>query len=195
VYKHRIPGFRDVNIRYIKIKIMHKRTGMAEWYERNKESKKEYQKEYYKNNKEKCVAAKKRCYEKLPKKEPKIPLTKEERSSRRKLRLRERMKVDPLYKLHQKIKRTIAQSIRRNGYTKKSSTYQILGCSYEEFKIWIENKFTEGMDWSNYGKWHFDHIIPIDSATNEDEIIKLNHYSNFQPLWASDNIWKSNKIL
>jgi hypothetical protein len=55
--------------------------------------------------------------------------------------------------------------------------------------------FTEGMCWENQGEWHLDHIIPISSAQTEEEIFKLNHYSNFQPLWAEDNIKKGNKIL
>jgi len=51
------------------------------------------------------------------------------------------------------------------------------------------------MSWENYGDWHIDHIIPISSAKNNDEVYKLNHYTNFQPLWALDNMKKSNKII
>ena len=67
--------------------------------------------------------------------------------------------------------------------------------SVEELKIHLGNKFREGMSWDNYGEWHLDHIIPISSANTEEEIIKLNHYTNFQPLWAIDNIKKGNKII
>ena len=49
------------------------------------------------------------------------------------------------------------------------------------------------MNWDNAGKWHLDHIIPISSAKNEEDIIKLNHYTNFQPLWAIDNLTKGNR--
>jgi hypothetical protein len=51
------------------------------------------------------------------------------------------------------------------------------------------------MSWDNYGKWHIDHIIPLSSANNEDEVYKLCHHTNLQPLWAEDNLKKSNKIL
>ena len=57
------------------------------------------------------------------------------------------------------------------------------------------------MSWDNYGKgnnnntWHIDHIIPISSATSLEEIKKLNHYTNLKPMWCSDNIRKSNKLL
>ena len=50
------------------------------------------------------------------------------------------------------------------------------------------------MTWENYGDWHLDHKIPISWATDESDIIRLNHYTNFQPMWAFDNQSKSNKF-
>ena len=57
--------------------------------------------------------------------------------------------------------------------------------------------FTPEMNWSNYGKfgWHIDHIIPLDSANTEDEMYKLCHYTNLQPLWWSENLSKGHKVL
>jgi hypothetical protein len=51
------------------------------------------------------------------------------------------------------------------------------------------------MNWQNHGEWHFDHIYPVSLAKNEEELIKLNHYTNFQPLWKKDNLEKRNKII
>jgi hypothetical protein len=51
------------------------------------------------------------------------------------------------------------------------------------------------MSWENYGEWHIDHIIPISSAKTNQEVYKLNHHTNFQPLWAEDNLRKSNKLI
>ena len=65
---------------------------------------------------------------------------------------------------------------------------------WEVCKAHIEKQFTKGMSWSNQGKWHIDHIIPLASAKNEDELMKLCHYRNLQPLWAEDNLKKSAKI-
>jgi hypothetical protein len=84
-----------------------------------------------------------------------------------------------------------------------SRTFEILGCSYEEFKSYIENKFESWMNWNNHGlytgnyseTWQLDHIIPISSAKTEEDIIKLNHYTNLQPLCSKINqIDKKDKL-
>ena len=102
---------------------------------------------------------------------------------------------NPLFKLRCNISSLIAVSIKRQGYTKKSKTFEILGCSYEDFKKHLERQFKKGMTWSNQGEWHLDHIYPVSLAKDEHEVIKLNHYTNFQPLWAKDNLEKNNKII
>ena len=70
----------------------------------------------------------------------------------------------------------------------------MLGVDWEVCKAHIERQFTKGMNWSNYGEFHIDHIIPLASAKTEQELKKLCHYSNLQPLWAVDNLIKSAKI-
>lgn len=101
---------------------------------------------------------------------------------------------DPIYKLSVTIRNLISGSIKRLGYKKNSKTYQILGCSFEDFQNHIESQFKEGMTWDNHGEWHYDHIVPVASATTEEELIKINHYTNFQPLWAEENIRKGKKL-
>lgn len=107
-----------------------------------------------------------------------------------------RKKSDPLYKFICNIRSLIGGSFKRgnNQFRKDAKTENILGCTVEEFKSYIESKFTEGMTLENYGKWHLDHIHPISLAKTEEEIIKLNHYTNFQPLWAEENIRKGNRL-
>jgi hypothetical protein len=76
-------------------------------------------------------------------------------------------------------------------------TLELVGCDYEFLIKYIESKFSGDMSWDNYGYygWHIDHIIPLSSAKSEDEVKKLFHYTNLQPLWGKENQEKSNKIL
>jgi hypothetical protein len=88
----------------------------------------------------------------------------------------------------------INMSIKRNS--KSESTIELLGCSVEFLKQHLESKFKSGMSWDNYGKWHIDHIIPCASfdLSKPNEQRKCFNYTNLQPLWAIENIIKSNKI-
>lgn len=118
-----------------------------------------------------------------------------ENKDKRNNNVKHRKLIDPLFKLRCNISTLINISIKNNGYTKKSKSYKILGCSYEEFKEHLEKQFVKGMNWNNAGEWHLDHIYPVSLAKDEEELIRLNHYTNFQPLWAIDNIKKANKII
>ena len=89
----------------------------------------------------------------------------------------------------------IRNAFRRGFTTKSKKTIEILGCSFEEFYKHLESRFDDKMNWGNQGTyWHMDHIIPISSAKTEEEVYRLNHYTNFQPLYWLDNLIKSNKI-
>lgn len=83
----------------------------------------------------------------------------------------------------------------KNNY-KTGSAVKNLGCSIVELKQYLESKFEQGMTWANYGEWHIDHIRPLSAFDLADlEQIKIAcHYSNLQPLWAKDNILKSNTL-
>jgi len=111
-------------------------------------------------------------------------------------------KKEPIYKLTHNIRALIGKTFKNNGYKKDTKTYNILGCSFGEFKIYLENKFEDWMTWDNYGTytgnynetWQIDHIIAISNASNEEEVIKLNHYTNLQPLCSKINQYdKRNK--
>jgi hypothetical protein len=107
---------------------------------------------------------------------------------------KKRRKNDPLFTLIGRIRSRLNQSLRTNGYTKRSKTQEIIGCSWEFLKGYIERQFVDGMTWENRSEWHIDHIIPISSAKTEEDVIKLSHYTNLRPLWAADNLRKSNKL-
>lgn len=124
--------------------------------------------------------------------------------SREKINEKERYRIEnePLYKLMRRIRSLIGHSLKGSGYKKNSKTNDILGCSYKDFKLYIESKFESWMNWNNNGEytgnynetWQYDHIIPLASAQSEEEIIKLNHFSNFQPLCSRKNSEKRAKL-
>jgi hypothetical protein len=96
---------------------------------------------------------------------------------------RERRINDPIFKLKHSVSRMIRNSLKSKKFRKNSRSVDILGCSIEYFKSYIENRFEDNMTWENYGKvWDIDHIIPLSSAINEEDVIRLNHYLNLQPL-------------
>lgn len=114
------------------------------------------------------------------------------------LQRKTRSENDSLFKLTCNIRVLIRAYIRRVNITKtksKCKTKDILGCDFFEFKEYIEKQFVDGMSWDNHGKWHLDHIVPVSLGVNEDEVIELCHYTNYQPLWAVDNQIKNNKVL
>ena len=101
---------------------------------------------------------------------------------------------DPLFRARINIRNRTREAFAVSFWTKTSRTRDILGCSYDKAFKHIENQFRDGMSWDNYGKWHIDHIIPLCSATTVEELEKLCHYTNLQPLWAEENILKGGKM-
>lgn len=102
---------------------------------------------------------------------------------------------NPISKLKNSLRSRINELMNKK-YNNPRTT-NLVGCDYEFLINYIESKFINGMSWDNYGYygWHLDHIIPLSSAKTEEELCKLFHYTNLQPLWAEDNLRKSNKIL
>ena len=139
--------------------------------------------DYYNRNKEKVLKKVKEYQDK----------NKEKRKEYFKNYKKNRLANDILYSLKEGISCLIRNSMNRN-YVKKSKTEVILGCSYEYFKNHIEKQFLSGMIWDNRSEWHIDHIIPLSSAKTEDDVLKLNHFTNLRPLWAKDNLAKGGKV-
>jgi len=111
-------------------------------------------------------------------------------------RWKRRWNEDELFAIKVRLRNLIRNSFRKKGYKKfNTSTEDIVGINYNEFKNYLESKFIDGMNWDNRGEWHIDHRIPLSSAKSEEELRELCHYTNLQPLWSEDNIKKSNNIL
>ena len=170
----------------------------TEYYYKNIEKVKEQRNVYYKNNSETIIKKKKEFYKNNSEK---IKKNRKEYCKNNIENIRkyynERRNSDPLFKLSDNIRSRIRVFLKSKNIKKNNKTFNIVGCIPEFLKEYIEKKFTEGMSWNNQGKygWHIDHIIPLSSAKNEEEIYNLCHYTNLQPLWSKDNLTKSNKIL
>ena len=84
----------------------------------------------------------------------------------------------------------ISRLLRNKCADRKS----IMGYSANELRKHIADKFEEGMSWGNYGAWHIDHIKGRLEYIREGETNPkiINALSNLRPLWASENISRSN---
>jgi len=174
-----------------KIKLANK-----EYAEKNKETKKAYKekwvsenkdriKKYYEDNKTELKSKRKTYIERNRDK-----IREYDRNYRKR-----KMVEDPLYRLKAHLRILINKSLRAKQYVKNSKTIEILGCSYEEFKQHIESLWQPWMNWGNKGLyngqpnygWDIDHITPLSTGMTKEELIKLNHYTNLQPLCSYIN--------
>lgn len=157
-----------------------------EWYHKmNPEQRKkalEYRRNYNRKNKEKIKEWNKICQKKYYAKNKDIICSK----------LRARRSNDPLFKLSSLYRNRIRKFLIKIGKVNRKN--DLLGCDWLFLKKHLEKQFIEGMSWENHGKWHIDHIKPLSLAKNMEDMKKLCHYTNLQPLWATDNIKKGNKI-
>lgn len=112
---------------------------------------------------------------------------------KRNVTVNNRRKNDSNFKLKELLRSRLYKATKAKSWKKNTKFNEYIGCTLEELKLHLEKQFTEGMSWDNQGEWHIDHIIPLNSATTEEEMYKLCHYTNLQPMWASDNIRKSDK--
>lgn len=143
------------------------------WKRRNPKRVKEYGRKHYKNNKNDCCR-----------------------------RFYDRIKGDNIFRFKYVLRSNINDFFKKRKIKKDNPSLDILGCSWVTLIKYIEDKFKEGMNWSNYGGkrynlngtiricWEIDHIIYIYTANIKEDIIRLNHYTNLQPLWWWENAKK-----
>ena len=121
-----------------------------------------------------------------------------EYKARKQERHKERMAEDKIYNLISRLRKSLSSPFSK-GYIKSDTTTKLVGCSLLNLKMHLEKQFKQGMSWDNYGKWHIDHIIPVNYFKKNFDFNKKEtqkecfHYANLQPLWASENIKKSDK--
>ena len=157
------------------------------------ENNKQKKKEYYNNNKEKISEKNKILYYNNI----------EFYSNKNRNYRKQRLANDPLFKLRYVIKGTIRDAFRSTSFQKKNTTLEILGCSIIQFEKYLESKFEPWMNWENRGLyngepnygWDIDHFVPLSSAKTEEDLIKLNHYTNLQPLCSKVNRYIKKNII
>jgi len=118
-----------------------------------------------------------------------------ENKHKRNIYHKKRYNQDEVYKISCNVRCLIKKAFKLKNVKKDTLTEKLLGCTFEEFKTYLESKFEPWMNWGNYGQyngefnygWDIDHIIPISSAKSEEDVIRLNHYSNLQPLCSKTN--------
>jgi hypothetical protein len=171
--------------------------------------------EYRKNNSEKIKTASKKCREKYKDKNKqyrdewyaKNPDYNKKYYEKNKTQMLEqhtkywnnRYQNDPEFRIKHNFRRRLLKFLEGN-VTARMEYY--VGCTLAELKLHIESLWLEGMTWENHSftGWHIDHIVPVSSfdyneGKLEESLKKCWHYSNLQPLWAKDNLAKSNKLL
>jgi hypothetical protein len=98
-----------------------------------------------------------------------------------------------LYNLKDRIRSRTRSAFKRIKQNKPTNTEKLIGCDWLTAKKHIETFFTDKLNWDNFNEWHIDHIIPLCTANNCEEIINLCHYTNLQPLMAKDNLLKGGR--
>lgn len=174
--KKNVKDYRNNNLDKTKEQV-------KKYYMKNRSELLEYKKQYHKENKEHLSELNLKYREN----------NKESINECKRKYISNKRKNDSLFRLKECISKLISQSLKNKGFKKEYRSEEVLGCKISEFKIYIEDMFLEGMSWENYGEWHLDHKTPVSWGKNEYEIYELNHYTNFQPLWAFDNLSKGNR--
>jgi DNA polymerase III alpha subunit len=148
-------------------------------YRNNPNERKEYHKRYHLLNKIRIAEYRLKNKSKIAK--------------RCKIYINEKRKNDLNFKLRDILRRRIWNALKNN--IKSAKTIELLGCSIEFLKLYLESNFTPGMNWENYGKWHVDHIVPCAKfdLENSESQFECFHYTNLQPLWAKDNLKKGSR--
>ena len=158
--------------------IINNKEYVRQYYIKNKERISSYQKKYRQENKEK-----------LRQRDKEYAQSRKDKTNEY---WRMRSKSDLQYKLKSNLRSRLYCAIK--GSIKNGSAVRDLGCSTFDFKSYLESLFQKDMSWENYGYdgWHIDHILPLSSfdLSDPEQLKKVCHYTNLQPLWAKDNIRK-----
>jgi hypothetical protein len=192
---------KEYNKEYYKKNYEYFKEKRDKWNEENREYRNQYALKNYHDNKELHSEKSKKYREKnrdvLNEKKREWDKNRpiEEKRKYRNEYLKRKKQEDPVYNIKCLIRSYISSVLKSKGYKKSLKTIEILGCSFDELKIYLESKFEDWMTWENKGLyngefnygWDIDHIMPLSSAQTEEDVIKLNHFTNLQPLCSKVN--------
>lgn len=104
---------------------------------------------------------------------------------------------DPNQKIIDACRTRVRFIILQAGVKKMERTFELVGCTPDFFRKYMESQFTYGMCWENYGKWEIDHRVPVSryDMTQKAQRLAAFHYSNCQPLWQSENRSKCDNFI
>ena len=156
----------------------------TQWRAANSEKAQENQREYQKANRKK-----------LQEKANEWKSANRELVRAQKRRRHVKKKADPVYLMAGRVRARMHMALREKGFSKESTTAKMLGCSWKQFTKHIESQFANGMGWGNRSEWQLDHILPLSCATTIEGLEKLSHYKNIRPLWAAENLLKSDNLV
>jgi hypothetical protein len=132
-------------------------------------------------------------YDKIKERERK---NREKNHDKIKIYNRERYAKNPIVRVSCLVRSRIQKVLKQKTLIKNKRTLEILGTTFENLTFHLESQFKDGMTWENQDKvWHIDHKVPLSLAKTEEEVYKLNHHTNLQPLWAEENLSKHKKLL
>lgn len=148
------------------------------YYEKNKDTIKEYYKEWAIDN-----------YDNLKSYHKKWRTDNQGYSDKRTAYEREKRRNNPTYRLICNTRTALWTCLKEANINKNKSTFDLLGYTVQELINHLEKQFTDGMSWDNYGEWHVDHIIPIKSfnfkSASDYDFFKCWSLENLRPMWAT----------
>jgi hypothetical protein len=108
-------------------------------------------------------------------------------------RARHRLATDAQFAIASRLRSRLAGALRAKGVRPSVRALKLVGCSAQALKVHLEAQFLPGMSWENRSLWHIDHKRPCASfdLTDIQQQYACFHYTNLQPLWATDNMKKN----
>jgi hypothetical protein len=175
---------------------------IRKWAENNRDKTRANCRKWKEKNPEKADAATRRWREKNPQKIQEYKpardawwdKNRDKMNAHRRVKNKKRRANDRLFAFAVNLRTRMNNVFRLQKMVKPLGFGVILGTTLENARKHLEDQFKPGMSWENYGEWHVDHVIPLASAKDIDEIVALCHFTNLQPLWQKENLSKGARM-